>query len=310
MSSKKLPRNIHNTQSPWDRPLILFPILGTLIAISEATAYYLGGHYLKEPVVVLIVMALATILLVISFVIAKGFEKLAEINRMKSEFIEIVSRELGTPLADMSRTLDLILSGRAGKIPYEMDEYFASLKKNNTQVRDLVSNLLVVSRLQSGTLVFNNDAFSLEGMTNSMITLFKPYSDSREIEIVLNCEKGLKFVHADQKQIRIAAENLLDNAIRYSPKKSKVIVTLAYEEKGMKVRFEVKDSGAGIPKDDQKHLFKKFFRSENAMKRQSQGSGLGLYVAKTIIEMSDGEIGFESEENIGTTFWFTLPTTL
>jgi signal transduction histidine kinase len=142
-------------------------------------------------------------------------------------------------------------------------------------------------------------------MVKELIREFEPFTRAANVELAFNQEPVLAEVFADPNQIRQAIGNLLDNAIRYTRERGKVEIALLKRNKNL--YLEIKDSGVGIPKDDQKYIFQKFFRSENVLKYQTQGSGLGLYIAKSIIEKSDGKIGFLSQEGVGSTFWFTLP---
>jgi signal transduction histidine kinase len=292
--------------SAWQCPQFLFLIMGAIIIASEIAFYFLGNYYIEDPkIVILAISGLTGILFVIAFTITKGFETLAESSRMKSEFISVVSHQLRAPLSNLSWTIDLIMSGRLGKIEASQLEYFKILKENNGRMKDLVSNLLIVSRLQSANLILKNKIFPLEDLLNDAVKSFWPYAKASNIEIKTSIEKNLPKVFASPDQIKMVVENLLDNAIRYTQGKGKITITI--KKTGKNIYFSIKDSGVGVPQGDQKYLFQKFFRSENAMKRQTQGSGLGLYIAKSIIEKSKGKIGFESQENVGTTFWFTLP---
>ncbi|MFA6336849.1 MAG: HAMP domain-containing sensor histidine kinase [Candidatus Paceibacterota bacterium] len=292
--------------SPWQCPQFLFLVMGIVIILSEFVFYFLGSYYIKDPkIVVLVISGLTGILFIIAFTIVKGFENLAESNRMKSEFINIVSHQLRAPLSNLSWTIELIMSGRLGKIEAGQLEYFKILRENNGRMKDLVSDLLTVSRLQSANLSAREKPFSIGEITTEAIKSFSPYAKASNIEIKTNFEKNLPEIFASPEQVKMVIENLLDNAIRYTKGKGKIEVSIGKENNS--VLFSIKDMGVGIPKNDQKYLFQKFFRSENAMKRQTQGSGLGLYIAKSIIENSKGKIGFASQENIGTTFWFALP---
>ncbi|MFA5743047.1 MAG: HAMP domain-containing sensor histidine kinase [Candidatus Paceibacterota bacterium] len=293
--------------STWQCPQFLFLVMGFIIITSEFAFYFLGSYYIKDPrIVILAISGLTGILFIIAFTITKGFENLAESNRMKSEFIGVVSHQLRAPLSNMSWTIDLIMSGRLGKIEASQLEYFKILKENNGRMKDLVSNLLIVSRLQSANLILKNKVFSFEELFNDIAKSFGPYIKASNIEVETNIEKDLPRIFASPDQIKMVVENLLDNAVRYTQSKGKIAIII--KKNGDNVYFSIKDNGVGVPQGDQKYLFQKFFRSENAMKRQTQGSGLGLYIAKSIIEKSKGKMGFSSQENVGTTFWFTLPT--
>lgn len=291
---------------PWQCPQFLFLVMGTIISFCEIFVYFLGKYYIEDTqIVILIVMSLTGILFVISFTIVKGFENLAEANRMKSEFISVVSHQLRSPLSNLSWTLDLLMSGRVGKIEDNQVEYFKILKENNGRMKDLVSSLLIVSRLQSATMSFNNEIFHPREMMEESIKSFLPYAKASNVEVSFRAQPDLPPIFADKAQTRMIFENLLDNAIRYVKGKGDVLVSL--EKDGKNLRFSIRDTGVGIPKKDQKYIFQKFFRSENAMRHQTQGSGLGLYIAKSIIEKSKGKIWFESQEGKGTMFCFLLP---
>ena len=136
--------------------------------------------------------------------------------------------------------------------------------------------------------------------------------------IVLNVKEEGKIsnVFADPMQIRQVLSNLLDNAIKYTGKTKGAIledgakkhtITIHIKDKGKNLRFEIEDTGVGIPKEDQKYIFQRFFRSGNALRHETQGSGLGLYIARAIVKRSGGEMGFHSTEHKGSTFWFSIP---
>lgn len=292
--------------SPWQCPQFLFLIMGGIIIISEVIFYFLGSYYIKDPkIVVLAISGLTGILFIIAFTIIKGFENLAESNRMKSEFINVVSHQLRSPLSNLSWTIDLIMSGKLGKIESSQLEYFKILRENNGRMKDLVADLLTVSRLQSASLKAKESFFSMEDILDGIIKSFSPYAKASNVEIKKNTEKNLPEIFASPDQIKMVVENLLDNAVRYTKGKGKIEINIKKIKNN--IYFSIKDTGVGIPARDQKYLFQKFFRSENAMKSQTQGSGLGLYIAKSIIEKSGGKIGFESKENEGAIFWFSLP---
>ena len=292
--------------SLWQCPQFLFLIMGIIIIGSTLTAYAIGTRYIEEPeLVALIVLLITAILFIIAVIITRSFERLAEASRMKSEFISVVSHQLRSPLSNLRWAIELLMSGRLGKIEEKQTEYFRILKENSGRMGELVSDLLIVSRIETATLPQKRKEISLEDLIKKLISEFKPFAQASNVEIEFKSEENLPKILADPSQIRLVVENLLDNAVRYIKDRGKVKMLLS--RRGQNLYFEIEDNGVGIPKEDQKYIFQKFFRSENILRYQTQGSGLGLYISKAIIERSGGKIGFKSQEGVGSTFWFTLP---
>lgn len=290
----------------WQCPSFLFLVMGVVIIGSSLIAYAVGTRYIENPeMVALIVLGLTTILFSMAFVITQSFEKLAGASRMKTEFISVVSHQLRSPLSNLSWVIELLMSGRVGKVEEKQTEYFKILKENSNRMKELVSDLLMVSRIETATLPQKKAETSLPALIEKLVSELMPFARSSNVEIKFECEKELPKILIDADQLREALENLLDNAIRYIKDKGEVKISLAL--RGKSVYFEIKDNGVGIPKEDQKYIFQKFFRAENVLRYQTQGSGLGLYIAKSIIERSGGKIGFASQEGKGSTFWFALP---
>ncbi len=266
----------------------------------------IGTRFLADPALVaIIVLLLSSFLLIIAFLVVRSFEHLAEANRMKSEFVSIVSHQLRSPITNLSWALDFLSSGRVGSFKGEEEEYLKILKENIGRMNNLVSDLLIVSRIETVNLPPNKDFFSLEETTKQVIKDSNPFARASNIEIKLEAENNLPKAFADSRQIEQAIENLIDNAIKYMEGKGEVKINLS--QKKDKLYFEIRDNGVGIPDGDQKLIFQKFFRSSNSLRQQTQGSGLGLFIAKSIVERSGGKIGFKSQVDEGTTFWFTLP---
>ena len=292
--------------SLWQCPQFLFLIMGTIIIGSILAAYFIGTRYIENPeLVALIILLVALILFIIAFITTRSFERLAEASRMKSEFINIVSHQLRSPLSNLRWAIELLMSGRLGKIEEKQTEYFRILKENSGRMRELVSDLLIISRIETTTLPLKKKEISLKDLIKKLISEFEPFTQASNVEIEFKSEENLPKILADPSQLHLVVENLLDNAIRYIKNNGKVKMLLS--RRGQNLYFEIEDNGVGIPREDQKYIFQKFFRSENVLKYQTQGSGLGLYISKAIVERSGGKIGFKSQEGIGSTFWFTLP---
>jgi len=292
--------------SLWQCPQFLFLLMGIIIICSTLVTYFIGARYIEElEWVALIVLFITFLLFVIAAVITNSFERLAEASRMKSEFINIVSHQLRSPLSNLRWTIELLMSGRLGKIEEEQIEYFRILKENSGRMQELVSDLLVVSRIETATLSLKKEEAYLNVLIDELIAEFQPFARASNVEIKFTPQKDLPKIFTDHYQIRLVVENLLDNAVRYIKNNGKVEMLL--EKRGKNLYFEIKDNGVGIPKEDQKYIFQKFFRSENVLKYQTQGTGLGLYISRAIIERLGGKTGFKSQQDKGSTFWFTLP---
>ena len=291
----------------WRCPQFLFLLMGLVIIVTALVTYFLGTRYVADPdTVSLIVLILTIILFVITFSMTRSLEGLAEASRLKSEFISIISHQLRSPLSSLKWALEILISGRFGKIEGKPADYLQILADNAKRMGELISSLLIVSRIEQGRFPLHKAGFSLINLAEEAIAEFKPVAIASNIEIVLETAKSnLPQAFGDSSQLKLVVENFIDNAVRYTKGAGKVAVAIAFQND--KLLFSVKDGGVGIPKEDQKHIFQKFFRSGNVLKYQTQGSGLGLYIAKSIIEKSGGKIGFKSEQDKGSTFWFTIP---
>ena len=292
----------------WRCPQFLFLLMGSVIIISALVTYFLGTRYIADPgTVSLIVLILTVILFVLTFSITRSLEGLAEANRLKTEFISIVSHQLRSPLSNLKWALEILVSDRFGKIDGKPAEYLQILSDNTKRMGELISSLLIVSRIDQGRLPIHNAEFPLSDLVKEAIAEFKPIASASNIEIVLETVKpNLPQAFGDSSQLKIVIENFIDNAVRYTKGAGKIVVAIV--PKKDRLLFSVKDGGVGIPKEDQKHIFQKFFRSGNVLKYQTQGSGLGLYIAKSIVEKSGGKIWFKSKEGEGATFYLTLRT--
>ncbi|MCD6528328.1 HAMP domain-containing histidine kinase [bacterium] len=290
----------------WQCPQFIFLITGFIIIGTMIVSYIIGARYIENPeIVALMIIGITVVLFVIDFILVRSFEKMAEANRMKSEFISIVSHQLRSPLSNLRWIIEILMSGKLGKIEEAQTEYFRILKENTDRMRELVGNLLVVSRIEQQKLPIRKEMVSLKKIVEELIKEFELAGKTSKVKMEFTVQKDLPEIFTDPCQLKLVVENLLDNAVRYIKNKGEVKITLKKQKNN--IYFEVKDTGVGIPKEDQKYIFQKFFRSKNTLEYQTQGSGLGLYIAKSIIEKLGGKINFRSEKGKGSTFWFTLP---
>lgn len=292
--------------SLWQCPQFLFLVMGVIIIISSIVSYLIGAQYIANPeVVVFIVLLIATILFIISYIITRSFERLAEASRMKSEFINIVSHQLRSPLTNIKWTFE-ILTSQELKVPTEkVEEYMINVKDNIARMVELIDDLLIVSRIEQGRIPMRKKNIRLELLIEELVFRYRVFAEASHIKLSFYYPKNLPEIFVDPSLIKLVMENLIDNAIRYTRGGGKVEIEL--KKQGRNMFFSIQDSGVGIPKKEQKYIFQKFFRAENALKERTRGSGLGLYVCKSIIERAGGRIWFKSEEGEGAIFYFVLP---
>jgi len=228
------------------------------------------------------------------------------IERMKTEFVSLSAHQLRTPLSAIKWTLRMLLDGDLGPILKEQREFIEKTYKSNERMINLINDLLDVTRIEEGKYLYKPILTDFEPICQFVINSYREEVERRKLKIEFKKpEKKLPRVKVDVEKIRLAIQNLLENAIRYTKSGGEISVSLRDLKK--EIEFSVRDTGVGIPKDQQARVFTKFFRAANVIRMETEGSGLGLFITKNIVEAHGGRIWFESEEGKGTTFYFTLP---
>ena len=229
-------------------------------------------------------------------------EKLIE--KMKTEFVSVAAHQLRTPLSTIKWTIRMILDGDVGEVSEEQRELLEQTYISNERMIRLINDLLDVSRIEEGRLLYNQEDTQIEDVLDSVIEASQEMLRNKNMVLEVNKKETPK-VKIDKEKIGVVIQNLLENAIKYTEQGGKIKITLDNDEKN--VIFKIEDSGVGIPKSQQDRIFTKFFRAENVTRMETNGTGLGLYTTKNIVQAHKGQIWFESEENKGTTFYFTIP---
>ena len=284
---------------------MLINFLGTEIKQVDRKEFTLREDLILEvsAVFILIVKEKLGILVILHDITR---EKLIE--RMKTEFVSIVAHQLRTPLSAIKWVIKMILDGDAGKLNTEQQELLNKGYLSNERIIKLVNDLLNVSRIEEGRFGYNFAKCNFQEILDEVVNNVQQPIAKSHIQLLINKPKKMPEIYLDKERIILAFQNLLDNAVIYTPEYGKIEINLTSDNKNFKVA--IKDNGIGIPKQDQAKLFSKFFRAVNAMRTKTEGSGLGLFIAKNIIERHGGEITITSQEGLGTTVTFNLPLTI
>ncbi len=247
-------------------------------------------------------------------------EKAQEVDKMKSEFISLASHQLRTPLTGIRWFGELLLKGQAGALSPDQKDYIQQIYDSNIRLIKLVENLLNISHIETGNK-FNiekkpTDVIKIiDSLSNDLIAL----AHQHEVSIAKTRDFPKELIlNVDEQKIREVFQNLMSNAVKYS--KAGGVVEIGISDQGSASIYRpseqpinghatiyVKDSGLGIPKNQQSRMFEKFFRADNVQTEETTGTGLGMYIAKAITEKHGGKLTFESEENKGSTFYVSLP---
>jgi PAS domain S-box-containing protein len=237
----------------------------------------------------------------------RDISKEREIDRAKTEFVSLASHQLRTPLSIVKWYAEMLVNGDAGLLNSEQAQFVRCLYDSNERMIELVNALLSISRVESGRIRIDPMETDLGEMVGQLVTELQPKISVKKLELVQSIHPALPKIVMDPKLIRQVYLNLLTNAIKYTPEGGSITIIISND--GEKVTSQVSDNGCGIPKEEQKRVFERFFRAPNAAAIDADGTGLGLYLVKAIVESSHGKVWFESEENKGSTFWFSLPIT-
>lgn len=228
-----------------------------------------------------------------------------EIDRQKSDFISIASHQLRTPLSALRWFLDLFLAGDVGPLKPTQKEYLGDMSTSVERMIRLVGDLLNVSRIESGRTKPNPENIETRAFVASLAREFAPLVAQQQVVFTSSVAKDAVSFYADLSLAHQAIANVISNAVKYTPSGGSVSLDVVVKDR--ETVFTVTDTGLGIPKAQQYRIYDKFFRGENVVAKETVGSGLGLYVVKTIVDISGGRVWFESMENKGAIFHVSFP---
>jgi len=238
--------------------------------------------------------------------IVENIELLQRTDSQRRELIANVSHDLRSPLASIQGYLETIQMREDRLTPEQQREYLSIILNNTIMLNRLVEELFELSKLDANLIRPEREPFSVAELAQDLVMKYKQQAEDKEIDLKAVLQENVPYVHADIGLVERALSNLIENAFRYTPAKGTVEVAVSHKED--RVGVAVSDNGRGISEEDLPHIFERFYRAEKSRPSRSGGAGLGLAIAKKILELHDATIDVVSEVNVGTTFQFDLHT--
>ena len=226
-----------------------------------------------------------------------------ETERVRGEFIALTSHQLATPLTAISWNADLLLGGYGGSLTQEQREYISQMHIQSKSLLELVELFLNITRIEAGNLSVKNLPMKISEISDNIFNESVSVAGKKNLKLTKMFDESV--VNLDERFFRIIFGNLISNAVKYTTEGGAVIAEV--KKTGDKILIKVSDTGQGIPEDEQSKVFSKLFRAKNASLSTAEGTGLGLYLVKLVIDKIGGTIKFESEEGKGSIFYVELP---
>lgn len=238
--------------------------------------------------------------------LSRANEQLRTLDHLKSDFVTVTTHQLRTPLAAIRWTLQMIIAGDVGPITEEQKKFLMQAYESNNRLIVMLRDMLMADQIETGKLERTNAVADPTEVAQSLLEEVSKIAQAQGVSIRFNPPDKKINISIEPDHLRAVMQNLMENAVKYTPKGGTVTLEMVH---GIgQVAISVADTGIGIPQTAQDRIFSRFFRAQNAVTMVTDGSGLGLFIAKRIVEHYRGTLSFTSAEGAGTTFVFTLPT--
>ncbi len=287
-----------------DRPIQIALRSGEKIT-SGVTTYYRRKNGATFPVAISITPIISEDKILGVIEVFRDITKELELQKMREEFVSLATHQLRAPITIIKGYSDMMLRDATRTLADEDRHAMGEIRRAGEQLLGLVNAMLNALRIEMGVLAIEPTLIDLREIADELVEAFHPIVSKKQSAIETRYDPAMPKISADQKLTHALFENLISNAVKYTPEGGTVRVVL--EMRGEEAVFIVADTGCGIPKNQQRSIFKKLFRADNARIIDAEGTGLGLYIVKSILEQAGGRIWFESEEGKGSTFYIALP---
>jgi len=289
----------------WQAPSFLFLLLGFTVAFIMTAVFIVSRESITMQQLIIAEFLVVAVILSIGNILIVNMENLAKVNKSKSEFISVISHQLKTPITGISWDIELLISKYGEGLSQKQREILENMEVSNKVTSKMVGDLLDVARIDQNNLFTGKEELDIVKIIEKVLAKNEVLGRNNKIKVKFLVDDNMPKIIGDNKKTEVVLDNLISNAIKYNRDGGSVFVNVRKD--GKKAVISIKDTGIGIPKGDQDMIFHKFFRSENAATKEVDGTGLGLYIAKNVIEKSGGKVWFHSVEGEGSVFSVSLP---
>ncbi len=226
-------------------------------------------------------------------------------HKVKNDFVSMVLHELKTPLTAIKGFVHVILNGEAGKINEQQKKFLGIVEQSSEHLNRLIGDLLDLSKIENGLITLKLEQLDLADVVRKSVETNINQIKNKDIKMKLEIDKELPLIFGNRLRLLQVYDNLISNAVKFTARGGQIIITVG--EKGGFVSSSVSDNGVGIPKEEHKKIFEKFYQVDSSHTQTAHGTGLGLFIVKTIVELHGGNIRLDSMPGAGSTFSFLLP---
>ncbi|MCX6722104.1 MAG: HAMP domain-containing sensor histidine kinase [Candidatus Staskawiczbacteria bacterium] len=285
---------------------IAYLLVAVLLSAVFVSLIFMGAWFYNTMGFLGIIIISFVFSVLVVFASSTLFRRMRNLGRMKGDFISLAAHQLRTPSAGIKWSIKSLMNGEEGELTKKQLDFLQKIYDTNERMINLVSNLLDANKIEAGEYLSNLKYSHIENSVDFVVKQLEEKADRKKVKIIVEKPgEKLPALTLDEDKIRIVIDNLVDNAINYTPEGGEIKISML--KNGNEEEIKVTDTGRGIPKSDQSKIFSKFFRGSNILKVNKEGTGMGLFMSKNIINLHGGKIWFTSEEGKGTTFSFTIP---
>lgn len=291
----------------WKLPDFFLIISAVINIVTMLITYWWLSNWAEDPREAVPFVAIEAVLItIIGNIVVESAKRIISVNQLKKEFVDIISHQLRSPLATIKWYMEMMSKTNTEKFTAKQKEYMGVVVDANGKMLNLINDLLNMANIEKGDAKYNFEELDFIQIIHETINNHKIYMQSKKMKLTFKKPKIREVtVWADRMKLKVIIENLITNAIKYTPQGGTIDVNL--NKKGDNIICQIKDNGLGIRDNDKALIFEKFYRGRVTRNTEINGTGLGLYICKVLVNGMNGQIWFKSKYGQGSSFFVSLP---